>query len=110
VIASLALVGMATGQDKDAVKEEMKKLEGTWTLAWFEQGGVKTAAKEFKQPIEVCSCQFSEIGLPASRAFFWQNSGKLAQLRADRFDRLSAWMPSTNSRKTCARDGLTPIA
>jgi uncharacterized protein (TIGR03067 family) len=46
VIAGLALVGLATGQDKDAVKEEMKKLEGTWTLAWFEQGGEKKAAKE----------------------------------------------------------------
>ena len=41
VIAGLALVGLATGQDKDAVKEEMKKLEGKWTLAWFEQSGEK---------------------------------------------------------------------
>jgi uncharacterized protein (TIGR03067 family) len=44
---------MATGQAKDAAKEEMKKLEGTWTLEWFEQSGEKTAARKFTQPIEV---------------------------------------------------------
>ena len=50
VLAGVALVGIATGQVKNAVKEEMKKFEGTWTLVWFEQGGVKTAAEKFKQP------------------------------------------------------------
>jgi uncharacterized protein (TIGR03067 family) len=66
VLASLALVGIATGQNKDAaktdaVKEEMKKMEGTWTLEWFEQGGEKTAARKFKQPIEVFGFNASTI-------------------------------------------------
>src|SRR5208283_4248391 len=41
------------------------------------------------------SCQFSDV----------EKVWKLAQLRGGRFDTLSAWMPLSNSRRACVRDG-----
>ena len=47
--------------------------------------------------------------LPGESGFFSENFGIHAQLGADRFDRLSAWMPSTSSGRKFARVGSTPI-
>ena len=58
VIAVLALVGIATGQDKDAVKEEMKKLDGTWTPAWLVLKGEK---KNFKVNAPIKYFGFNEV-------------------------------------------------
>ena len=42
------------------------------------------------------------------QSVFLRICGKLAQLAKGRFDRLAAWTPSTNSNRTCAKDGSTP--
>jgi uncharacterized protein (TIGR03067 family) len=52
-LAALSLMGVASGQDKDAIKDELKSFDGTWELKWFEQGGAKSAVKDFKEPIEI---------------------------------------------------------
>lgn len=59
-VAAEALTAAATawGEDKgtgdaDAARVELKRFEGTWNLKWFEQGGEKTAVKDFKHPVEV---------------------------------------------------------
>jgi uncharacterized protein (TIGR03067 family) len=50
VVLTLLAVGLMLGADdkKDANKEELKKLEGTWKIESMEQNGTKVAEEEFK--------------------------------------------------------------
>ena len=79
-------------------EEDGKLVQGIWTVAGYDMDGKELPAdlaKKVTVTIRAGSCQFSERGAATK---IW----KLAQLAADRFDRLSAWKRLTSSRKTCA--------
>jgi DDE_Tnp_1-associated len=56
------------------------------------------------------SCQISDAGSRTTVVWRFMEICKLAQLSGCRFDRFSAWTPSSNSNRTCATDGSVSSA